>query len=125
MRWRIERDYLDMKQEVGFGHYEGRGWPGFHHHGTLCITVYGFLISEQETIPPSASRCAWRVKKPVISDSYRPRGAPDPNPTSRSQLDRNAPSCIDERNRTGTRQMSLLRASTQEKEASSLMTQYN
>ena len=49
MRWRIERDYLELKQEIGLGHYEGRGWPGFHHHGTLCIAVYGFLISERES----------------------------------------------------------------------------
>jgi SRSO17 transposase len=39
MRWRVERDYLELKQEVGLGHYEGRGWSGFHHHGTLCIAV--------------------------------------------------------------------------------------
>ena len=52
MRWRVERDYLELKQEIGLGHYEGRGWPGFHHHATLCIAVYGFLISERETIPP-------------------------------------------------------------------------
>ena len=39
MRWRIERDYQDLEQEIGLGHYEGRGWPGFHHHGTLCIAV--------------------------------------------------------------------------------------
>jgi hypothetical protein len=52
MRWRVERDYEDLKQEIGIGHYEGRGWPGFHHHGTLCIAAYGFLISERETIPP-------------------------------------------------------------------------
>ena len=53
LRWRIERDYLELKQEVGLGHYEGRGWRGFHHHATLCIAAYGFLISEKETIPPS------------------------------------------------------------------------
>src|SRR5262249_33911497 len=52
MRWRVERDYQELKQEVGLGHYEGRSWPGFHHHGTLCIVIYGFLISERETIPP-------------------------------------------------------------------------
>src|SRR6266581_252688 len=44
MRWRVERDYQELKQEVGLGHYEGRSWPGFHHHGTLCIAIYGFLI---------------------------------------------------------------------------------
>ena len=53
LRWRIERDYLELKQEVGLGHYEGRGWRGFHHHATLCIAAYGFLISEKGTIPPS------------------------------------------------------------------------
>jgi len=52
LRWRIERDYHDLKQEVGIGHFEGRGWRGFHHHATLCIAAYGFLISERETIPP-------------------------------------------------------------------------
>src|SRR5260221_1150738 len=51
-RWRIERDYHDLKQEIGLGHYEGRGWQGFHHHGTLSIAAYGFLISERERIPP-------------------------------------------------------------------------
>ncbi len=51
-RWRIERDYQELKQEVGLGHYEGRGWRGFHHHATLCIAAYGFLISEREAIPP-------------------------------------------------------------------------
>jgi hypothetical protein len=54
MRWRVERDYEDLlKQEIGLGHYEGRGWRGFHHHGTLAIAAYGFLISEREGIPPS------------------------------------------------------------------------
>ena len=85
MRWRVERDYLELKQEIGLGHYEGRGWPGFHHHATLCIAVYGFLISERELIPPSGPHCARRLKKPAISDSYRPRGASDPAPTSRSE----------------------------------------
>src|SRR5208283_3006506 len=37
--WRIERDYLELKQEVGLDHYEGRGWRGFHHHASLCIAA--------------------------------------------------------------------------------------
>lgn len=47
MRWRIERDYQDLKQEFGLAHYEGRGWRGFHHHATLCIAAYGFLVAER------------------------------------------------------------------------------
>src|SRR4051794_18882979 len=57
LRWRIERDYQELKQEVGLGHFEGRGWRGFHHHATLCIAAYGFLISERETIPPLNRSC--------------------------------------------------------------------
>jgi SRSO17 transposase len=76
LRWRIERDYLELKQEVGLGHYEGRGWRGFHHHATLCIAAYGFLISERETIPPSGPRLAALLPQLAIPDSYRPRGSP-------------------------------------------------
>jgi SRSO17 transposase len=75
LRWRIERDYQELKQEVGLGHYEGRGWRGFHHHATLCIAAYGFLISERETIPPSATRSTALFPQPAVPDGYRPRGA--------------------------------------------------
>ena len=51
-RWRIERDYQELKGEIGLGHYEGRGWRGFHHHATLCIAAYGFLIAERSAFPP-------------------------------------------------------------------------
>jgi SRSO17 transposase len=74
-RWRIERDYQELKQEVGLGHYEGRGWRGFHHHATLCIAAYGFLIAEQATIPPSGPRAAAPLQVPPLPDSYRPRGS--------------------------------------------------
>lgn len=75
LRWRIERDYQELKQEVGLGHYEGRGWRGFHHHATLCIAAYGFLVSERETIPPSGSAIATFVQKLAVPDGYRPRGS--------------------------------------------------
>jgi len=75
LRWRIERDYQELKQEVGLGHYEGRGWRGFHHHATLCIAAYGFLISDRETIPPSGPRSAVRLPQLAVSDRYRPRGS--------------------------------------------------
>jgi SRSO17 transposase len=125
MRWRIERDYLELKQEIGLGHYEGRGWPGLHHHGTLCIAVYGFLISERELIPPSGPHCARRVKKPAIPDSYRPRGASDPAPTSRSQLDRDAASHLDCSNRKSAPKMPILCTTTHKEHASCFMTQYD
>jgi SRSO17 transposase len=75
LRWRIERDYQELKQEVGLGDFEGRGWRGFHHHATLSIAAYGFLISERETIPPSASRCTTLFPQSALPDGYRPRGS--------------------------------------------------
>ncbi|RBD06321.1 IS701 family transposase, partial [Xanthomonas oryzae pv. oryzae] len=46
-RWRIERDYQELKSELGLHHYEGRNWRGFHHHASLCIAAYGFLMRER------------------------------------------------------------------------------
>ena len=47
MRWRIEQDYRELKSEFGLSHYEGRGWTGFHHHATVCIAAYGFLLAQR------------------------------------------------------------------------------
>ncbi len=77
LRWRIERDYQDLKQELGLGHYEGRGWRGFHHHATLCIAAYGFLIAETGAIPPSGPCNAGLIEEPPLSGGYRPRGSPN------------------------------------------------
>jgi SRSO17 transposase len=74
LRWRIERDYQELKQEVGLGHFEGRCWRGFHHHATLCIAAYGFLIAERETIPPSGTCSTALLSTPTIFPRYRPRG---------------------------------------------------
>jgi len=75
LRWRIERDYQELKQEVGLCHYEGRGWRGFHHHITLSIAAYGFLISERETIPPSAARRTVLRPPSALPQGWRPRGS--------------------------------------------------
>lgn len=52
LRGRIERDDQDLKQELGPGHDEGRGWRGYHHRATPCIAAYGFLIAERGAFPP-------------------------------------------------------------------------
>src|SRR5262245_7293467 len=75
LRWRIERDYHEHKQEVGLGHFEGRGWRGFRHHAALCIAAYGFLLFERETVPPSAIGFIWPFKETTLPETYRPRGA--------------------------------------------------
>lgn len=110
LRWRIERDYLELKQEIGLGHYEGRGWRGFHHHASLCIAAYGFLISERETIPPSGGGRAGRGTRSALPADYRPRGAAAAHSASRAQFNPNA--ALASRTHTDSRfaPMSLLRA---------------
>jgi SRSO17 transposase len=66
LRWRIERDYQELKQEVGLGYFEGRGWRGFHHHATTCIATYGFRSGEiRDTVklgrPPALAARAGRA----------------------------------------------------------------
>ena len=76
-RWIIERDYQELKQELGLGHYEGRGWRGFHHHATLCIAAYGFLVAERNLFSPSARAGNLGLPAPEQPPGFRPRGSPD------------------------------------------------
>lgn len=78
LRWRIERDYQDLKQELGLGHYEGRGWRGFHHHAALCVAAYGSLIAERGAFPPSAEFWPPSLQTTALPTGYQPRGSPDP-----------------------------------------------
>ena len=78
LRWRIERDYQNAQQEVGLGHFEGRSWRGFHHHATMCIAAYGFLVAERGAFPPSAPRSRYLFEKPALPQGYRPRGSAAP-----------------------------------------------
>ncbi len=75
-RWIIERDYEELKQELGLGHYEGRGWRGFHHHATLCTAAYGFLVAERSRFSPSARAGHLRLSVPEVLPGFRPRGSP-------------------------------------------------
>jgi SRSO17 transposase len=75
-RWIIERDYEELKQELGLGHYEGRGWRGFHHHATLCIAAYGFLVSERSRFSPSARAGQVDLSLSKMPPQFRPRGSP-------------------------------------------------
>lgn len=75
-RWIIERDYEELKQELGLGHYEGRGWRGFHHHATLCIAAYGFLVLERSLFSPSARAGRLELRAARIPAEYQPRGSP-------------------------------------------------
>jgi SRSO17 transposase len=75
LRWRIEHDYLELKQEAGLGDFEGRGWRGFHHHATMSIAVYGFLVSERGAFPPSAAIAKVLFPQFALPEGYRPRGS--------------------------------------------------
>jgi SRSO17 transposase len=74
-RWIIERDYEELKQELGLGHFEGRGWRGFHHHATLCIASYGFLLAERSLFSPSARAGKLGLRAAPLPAHFQPRGA--------------------------------------------------
>jgi SRSO17 transposase len=82
LRWRIEQDYQDLKQELGLDHYEGRGWRGFHHHATLCIMASSFAseVFSPLTSPSDAQRLR-----------YPPAGGPEGIPV---RPERHNPSSI-------------------------------
>lgn len=123
LRWRIERDYQELKQELGLGHYEGRGWRGFHHHATLCIAAYGFLVSERETIPPSRPRVAARFPQLELPTGYRPRGAPDPARAPHPGLHRDPAPAIDRRPGKTTAEVPMLRPKNRSRQAFRVVTQ--
>jgi SRSO17 transposase len=74
IRWRIERDYQEMKDELGLDHYEGRGWRGFHHHGILCMAAYCFLAAERGRLSPPQALAF--LQPAALPKGFRPRGAP-------------------------------------------------
>jgi SRSO17 transposase len=79
LRWRIEHDFLELKNELGLNQFEGRSWRGFHHHATMCIAAYGFLLAERGRFSPSG-RPAFAI--PQFSSKRRPRGSPEHSPTT-------------------------------------------
>jgi SRSO17 transposase len=74
-RWWIERDYQELKQELGLGQFEGRNWRGFHHHASLCIAAYGFLIAERCLFPPQQRFIRRRIETLALPAGFQPRDA--------------------------------------------------
>jgi SRSO17 transposase len=86
LRWRIERDYQELKQELGLGHFEGRGWRGFHHHASLCVAAYGFLVLERTRFSPRGP--SGGLAAPAVPGDYRPRGSRAAPAAARAAVDR-------------------------------------
>jgi SRSO17 transposase len=71
-RWWVEQNYRELKQEVGLGDFEGRGWRGFHHHLTLSFAAYGFLVMRRCQQPWPAGGRAGVLSFPVVAAPIRP-----------------------------------------------------
>ena len=52
-RWQAEQGYQQLKDELGLDHFEGRSWPGFHHHAAMTFLAYGFLALERARGTPT------------------------------------------------------------------------
>jgi FOG: Transposase len=121
MRWRIERDYQDLKQEFGLGHYEGRGWRGFHHHATLSIAAYGFLMAQRLKAGSNASSKKNFAQRqvPAVPKDYVPRGSPA-RAASRTGLDHDTAPALKRRTRKRPGTLSALQL---DKSETTFMTQ--
>jgi SRSO17 transposase len=76
IRWRIERDYQELKGELGLDHFEGRSWRGFHHHASLCIASYAYLVGERLFFSTEKTKEGFKIfKELTLSEDYRPRGS--------------------------------------------------
>jgi SRSO17 transposase len=120
MRWRIERDYRELKQEVGLGDYEGRNWRGFHHHASLCIAAYGFLMLERLS---GAKKNAARFNAPPVPEGFLPRGA-GADAAARPMVDRQHSLSSGTSHRPTSSAVPMLREAVRRK-IWKLITQYN
>jgi len=89
-RWRIERDYQELKSEFGLDKYQGRGWRGFHHHWTLAIAAYAFTLAERARLSPPGDGRYQPIEIPALPTSYRHRGAPVAPGTAPAILNHNS-----------------------------------
>jgi SRSO17 transposase len=117
MRWRIEQDYHELKQEFGLSHYEGRGWIGFHHHATVCIAAYGFLTAQR--LKQASKKNSYRSKAFALPEDYKPRGS-RPSAAPCPGLDPHAAPPRQHRARASSATMPVLRG-----RRSARVTQYN
>lgn len=67
LRWRVERDYQELKQEIGLDHFEGRTWRGFHHHVALCAVAHAFLALRRALFPPEEIEADARDGAPPLA----------------------------------------------------------
>lgn len=113
-RWRIERDYQDLKQDFGLGHYEWRGWRGFHHHASLAIAAYAFLMTERLIAdkPVGGKKNFAERQVPALPEDYIPRGSPA-RAKARRALDHDAAPQAQLRAARASRTVSLLRPGKQ------------
>ena len=112
MRWRIERDYQDLKQEFGLSNYEGRNWTGFHHHATMCIAAYAFLMYQRLRYGGVKKNSVW-TEMPKLPKDYLPRGQPAYT-TACSGFDSNVTSTHLTYHRSNTNTMPVLLAGCQQ-----------
>ena len=76
LRWRIERDYQELKGELGLDHFEGRTWNGFHHHVALCAAAHAFLALRRALFPPALDPMDDRRRAPTSAIAAAPSAAP-------------------------------------------------
>ena len=88
IRWRVERDFQELKDQIGLDHYEGRGWRGFHHHGVLSIAAYAYLAAERARLSPPEALAFLRPAR--LPKGFKTRGAAPATRATSADVNRNS-----------------------------------
>jgi hypothetical protein len=72
-RWRTERAYEDLKGELGLDHFEGRRFRGWHHHVSVALTCFAFIVAERARASPLGRkrRSDWSAAESVRNGTSR------------------------------------------------------
>ena len=90
MRWRIERDYQELKQNSASVTMKEEAGKAFTTIWRSASQPTDFLVSERSSIPPSGDKILL-IPLPPLSPGYRPRGSANPSRTPHQSVNRNDP----------------------------------
>jgi SRSO17 transposase len=68
-RWAIEQHYQDLKTELGLDHFEGRTFPGWHHHMVISAVAYTFLQKERRR-PPVDPALTFPAVRAIVQEVF-------------------------------------------------------
>jgi len=67
-RWAIEQQYQELKSELGLDHFEGRTWPGWHHHVVLTAVAHAYI--QRERMRRGTSQLTFPAVRAIVQEIF-------------------------------------------------------